>query len=495
MDSLTDRLSDVLGSIGHFQSELALIAGIIVFILVDLTVKVRYILPALGILLSGIILYLDIFYRVGEGGVLPLFHGMILRDPASDAWKIILDLATVLTMVMAVRSRPFREKGESYPLIFTILLGGHLLAMASNLLIMYMAVEIISISSYALTLFSFNKKGSEAAVKYLLFGAVASALMLYGISWVFTFTGSLNFTLPEFPEALFKTGAIPLSIGMALVLTGFLFKIAAVPLHIWSPDVYTVAPTSVVAFFSTVPKLAGFAILTKWFLIMNLFGLGPVRWVDVLSIIAMITLVIGNFAALRQSNVKRLMAYSSIAHTGFLLIPVVSLSEQASRNLYFYAVIYVLMNLAVFALVQFLEYKEGISKAEEYKGLMKSYPLIGILFIVLMISLTGLPPTAGFTAKLLIFTSLWEAWDHSQSPWLLYLFIFGLLNTVVSLFYYLKIPFFMIFRNYTGQRSSHDQKYPAWENYFGLIMVLAVITLFFKPEWLMNVINNISFAF
>ena len=495
MDNLTDKLSSVLGSFEHFHSELALVLGIITLILLDLVVKQKYIVPYFAILLAAIVLYIDVQVWEATGDTKLLFHGMITQEPAAMTWKIILDLATFLTVILALRSQALWEKKEGYPLIFTVLLGGHILSMASNLLILYLSIEIISIASYALTIFNFGRKSSEAAIKYLLFGAVASALMLYGISWIFAFTGSLDFMQADFADALIGTHVVPLSIGLVLTLAGFLFKITAVPLHTWAPDVYTEAPTSVVAFFSTVPKLAGFAVLTKWFLVINLFGLGPVQWVTVLSAIAMLTLLIGNFAALWQNNVKRLLAYSSIAHSGFMLIPIVSLSEQASKNLFFYAAIYTLMNLGVFAIVQYLEQAEGIHKVSDYKGLVKKFPLLAVLVTVLMISLTGLPPTAGFTAKLLIFTSLWEAYGEVQDPWLLYLFIFGLLNTVVSLFYYLKIPFFMIFRDNSDLQPAGSQKHLAWENFFALIMVLAVVVLFFKPGWLMNIMNNISFAF
>ncbi|MCG8387034.1 MAG: NADH-quinone oxidoreductase subunit N [Cytophagales bacterium] len=495
METLTDKLSNVLRSFEYFHSEVILALGILVLILIDLVARVKYAVPFFAAVLAAVVLYIDFHGWAPTGGSVLLFHGMVTYDPASQAWKIILDLGTLLAIVVSMRSPAIREKAESYPLIFAILLGGHVLAMATNLLILYLSIEIISIASYALTIFAFDKKASEAAVKYLLFGAVASALMLYGMSWVYAFTGSLDFMTAEFADALLKADVIPLSIALVLVLVGFLFKIAAVPLHAWVPDVYTAAPTSVVAFFSIVPKLAGFSVLTKWFLVVNLFGLGPIPWVQVISAIAVLTLLIGNFAALRQNHVKRLLAYSSIAHSGFLLVPVVSLSEQATKNLYFYAVVYIFMNLGIFAIVQYLENREGITKASEYKGLVKRYPLLTVLVVMLMISLAGLPPTAGFTAKLLIFSSLWDAYGQVQDPWLLYLFIFGLLNTVVSLFYYLKIPFFMIFRNREEFQPVDPQKHLAWENYFAFTMVLALVALFFKPEWLMNIMNNISFAF
>ncbi len=369
---------------------------------------------------------------------------MIIVNTAASAWKTLLSFAAVLTMIISSRTRLDNVKGEFYILLLAILLGADLLVMSSHLLMVYLSIEVMSISAYALTAFHFDRLGSEASIKYLVFGAVSSALLLYGISWVFTLTGDLYFTEPQFIDTLLKAPKVPFVIGVALILAGIFFKIAAVPMHIWSPDVYTAAPTSIVAFFSTVPKLAAVVFLLKWLLVINLFGLGTINWTNVLIIIAMATLVVGNFSALRQDKVKRMLAYSSIAHTGFLLVPVVSLSEQAAANLYFYAAVYVIMNLAIFAVVQFFEIKEGVSKMSEYKGLVSKYPLLSVLTVILMISLAGLPPTGGFTAKLLIFTTLWEAYSEASNNWLFYLFIFGLLNTVISLFYYLKAPFYMI---------------------------------------------------
>ena len=495
MASLADKLSDILNSAVNFGPELLLVAGMLLLIVVDLMVKSSRWLSVLSILLATMVLIADAMQWKLLENPIALFSEFLMLDSPAAAWKVVLDVGVLLIMIMSGRSMPLKNRGESYPLIFTLLLGGHLLAMASNLLIVYLSIELISIPSYVLAAFHFNKRGVESAVKYLLFGAVASALMLYGMSWIYAFTGNLNFIRPEFIDALLNADTVPLTIASVLMLSGLLFKIAAVPFHIWAPDAYTSSPTAVVALFSTVPKLAGFSILAKWFLVINLFGLGSINWVSILSVIAMVTLLIGNFSALRQSNVKRMLAYSSIAHTGFMMVAIVSVSEQASRNLFFYAMVYTLMNIAVFTLVQLLEHKENITKAEEYKGMIRKYPFTGVLIVVLMVSLAGLPPTGGFTAKLLVFTSLWEAYDYAQNPVLLSLFLFGLLNTVISLFFYLKVPFFMIFRERSDNQKDEEQKNIMWENYFVMVLVLVILFLFFKPDSLMDVINNISFAF
>ncbi|MGD1959740.1 MAG: NADH-quinone oxidoreductase subunit N [Fulvivirga sp.] len=492
MESLSDKIASNIISLSRFIPELVLVGGVLVLILLDLFKRKKLLLPfALTIILFCI------WQLLRQWGLelQLLFGGFLKLDQAAVAWRVLLCLATFVSLLISIRSTDLRLKGEFYTLTFGILIGGHLLIMSSHLLILYLALEIMSISAYALTLFAFNKAGSEAAIKYLIFGAVSSAIMLYGISWIYTLTGSLFFMEPEFTDSLLNAPFLSFIIGICLVLVGILFKAGAVPFHVWSPDVYTASPTPIVALFSTVPKLAAIAFLLKWLLIIHLFGLGPVDWIMLLSAISMASILFGNFSALRQRNVKRMMAYSSIAHTGFLIIPIVSLSEQATKGFFFYSIVYVLMNLATFMIIHFFERKENIVGIKDYAGTMKTHPLLSVLLVVLMISLTGIPPTAGFTAKLLIFTSLWESYSSTANPWLLALFTFGLINTVVALFFYLKVPFYMTFKPGSSKAGAKRSNTYCFENYFAGLMVLALLILFFKPDWLLDVINKINFAF
>ncbi|MEO0552735.1 MAG: NADH-quinone oxidoreductase subunit N [Bacteroidota bacterium] len=492
MESLSDKIASNIISLSRFIPELVLVGGVLVLILLDLFKRKKLLLPfALTIILFCI------WQLLRQWGLelQLLFGGFLKLDQAAVAWRVLLCLATFVSLLISIRSTDLRLKGEFYTLTFGILIGGHLLIMSSHLLILYLALEIMSISAYALTLFAFNKAGSEAAIKYLIFGAVSSAIMLYGISWIYTLTGSLFFMELEFTDSLLNAPFLSFVIGICLVLVGILFKAGAVPFHVWSPDVYTASPTPIVALFSTVPKLAAIAFLLKWLLIIHLFGLGPVDWIMLLSAISMASILFGNFSALRQRNVKRMMAYSSIAHTGFLIIPIVSLSEQATKGFFFYSIVYVLMNLATFMIIHFFERKENIVGIKDYAGTMKTHPLLSVLLVVLMISLTGIPPTAGFTAKLLIFTSLWESYSSTANPWLLALFTFGLINTVVALFFYLKVPFYMTFKPGSSKAGAKRSNTYCFENYFAGLMVLALLILFFKPDWLLDVINKINFAF
>lgn len=496
-EGLYDKLRDINSSLSDFLPEVSLMLAILVIILIGLFKigQKELLLRLIAAATLMLMLYLDIMqWMFMPAQVQELFVNMVALDKTAVFWKMMFEVGALLVVLMGFRYKELASKSsEYYALLFSVVFGAHLVAMAVNLLMVFIGIEVISISSYILTTFSFNKNSTEAGLKYLLFGAAASGVMIYGMSWIYAFTGSLSFTDPAFSEMLMNVDSVPLIIALTFVLAGLLFKISAAPMHVWAPDVYTSAPTPVVAFFSVVPKLAGFAILIKWLLVVNLFGLGPVSWSSVLAVVAMVTIAIGNFSAIWQGNIKRMLAYSSIAHSGFLLVGVVAFSEPAIQGLMFYAGIYIVMNIAAFMYVYYLEREYNISEINQCRGFIKTSPLVTILILVIMISLAGLPPTAGFTAKLLVFSSLWEAYALSENSWMLYLLIFGLLNTVVSLFYYLKIPYFMIFKE--GTQTDRVKNLYTIENFLGFIMVLILLILFFKPDWLMRMINSVSFAF
>jgi NADH-quinone oxidoreductase subunit N len=275
-----------------------------------------------------------------------------------------------------------------------------------------------------------------------------------------------------------------------MALAGFLYKMAAAPLHPWAPDVYEAAPMSVVALFSVVPKLAGLAVLAKFTLALNLFGRSNYDWQFVVCLISIISLTVGNFSALLQKRPKRLMAYSSIAQSGFLLVGVAAFLPSGITFMLFYATIYLLLNYIVFIYLQYFE-SLGLESMESFAGIGRQLMWPSVLLLIGFIGLTGLPPTAGFTAKLFIFTSAWEAYELTSKPILLWLLIFGLLNTIISLFYYLRIPFYAFIKKAESDRKLNNQTF---ENFFALMLVLMVLVLFFKPELLMRWINKINFV-
>jgi len=494
LEGLTEKLSIITESLRFVLPEVLLAVAFLVILIIDLITRSRSKQIIQWIAFAFILATFWTDYQqlsITEDNPVHLFLSMLQLDQVAISWKLIIDGAFLLIFFINLQRTSPYYKSEFLSLLFVVVLGGHMLIMSSNLLMVYLSIELMSIGAYILTAYQFKNTSYEAAMKYLLFGGVASAVMIYGISLIYTFTGTLQFEATLI-DKLLQVDTFLLLLAGLMVLTGLLFKISAAPMHIWAPDVYEVAPTPAVAFFAVVPKLAAFALLMKWLLFINMFGLGEISWSRLVGGLAVITLTVGNFSALWQTRVKRMLAYSAIAHSGFLLIAITAFSETGYKALLFYALIYVLMNALVFLLVHLFEIKLHATEISDFKGLGKQFPMLTILMVIAMIALTGLPPTAGFTAKLLVFSALWETYSNTQQSWLLFVFVFGLINVVISLFYYLKIPYYMIFKE-----RNDDKLYEVaiLENFLALILVLALLIFFFKPEWLMNSINSINFAF
>lgn len=420
-----------------------------------------------------------------------LFGDMLRSDGFSTYLKILIDTSGFLTVVMTWRNHLEKKHlSEYYALIFGVVLGAHLLVMSVNFIMVFLSLEMISIPSYILAGFLFTKKGAEGSLKYFLYGSVASAIMLYGFSILYGMAGTLDFSSAEFAHRLAERNTPLMFTSGIMVLAGFFYKMAAVPMHPWAPDIYEASPTPVVAFFSVVPKLAGLGILAKFLVAITIFG-HLYDWPVVVSIVAILSLAVGNFSALKQKNPKRMMAYSSIAQSGFLLIGLSTYLPQGVHFMLFYASIYMLANFLVFFCLHHFE-SFAITTMNDFAGVGRDLTWPSVLIFIGFITLTGLPPTAGFTAKLFIFSSLWEAYSQSGKIILLFLLIFGLLNTVVALFYYLRIPYFAFLKS--GQ-SLPKQNNLTFENLFGLILVVLILILFFQPGLLMGWINKINFVF
>lgn len=422
-----------------------------------------------------------------------VFSELLRVDDFSSFFKILFGVAAIVTTVMSMRNLELKENkfnSEYYALIIAATLGAHLLVMSMNFIMVFISLELLSISSYILAGYSFNKKGAEGSLKYFLFGSVASAIMLYGFSILYGLTGTLDFSSEDFATRLLNHQTPLLLVAGFMSLAGFLYKIAAAPMHPWAPDVYEAAPMPVVAFLSVIPKLAGVAILTKFTLAINLFGHSTADWQVILSAIAMLTITVGNFSALWQTNPKRLMAYSSIAQSGFLLIGIICFSIQGIQFMLFYSAVYVITNFAVFICLQIAEQHE-ITSIHSFTGWGKVNPLLGVLLLIGFVALAGIPPTAGFTAKLFVFTSLWDAYEQSGKDILVWLLVFGLLNTVVSLFYYLKIPYYAFIKSGDSVQSIHKTSI---QNLLALILVVVILFLFIQPGMLMGWLNTINFV-
>jgi len=479
--SIAEKVTNIIDKLVDYIPEALLMASILLLVLVDLIIikngNKKIILGALCfVLLSSVLGFL--IYQMSSMPDITLFYGV----------KVVLVVAT-LGCVLLMMQDELVKSGEHYTLVIGVLMGSFFLINSETLLTLYLSLEVMSISAYILTVLRFSKQSAEAGLKYLLFGATSSAIMLFGISLVYGFSGTIVLNLIDVESMIAMVGILPVVVAFGLVSIGLFFKVAAAPQHIWSPDVYQTAHTSVVAYFSIVPKIAG---IMAFLVLLTNIHLSD-TWVSIsLTVIAIITMVVGNFAALWQNDVKRMLAYSSIAHTGFLLISVIVNSHTAWQSFVFYIIIYMIMNIAAFALVMQLEKDTNTLKISDYAGLGKSMPLVGVLLLVIFLSLTGLPPTAGFTAKLLMFTAIWESYSISGDPMLLSLLVAGVLNTVVALFYYLKVPYFMFIRSDT-QKAFESPKRPQLLNYFAALLVFMILALFFKPDWLMELIYSINF--
>lgn len=488
---IKEKLHIIQQSISLLHSEILIASAIIILIIISLRKKLN---PLFPILISIVILLISTFTIINEiDQSVELFGGLIRKENFSGFLKALVNIAAILTCVMSLnkRQRTMNHLAEYCALIFSIVLGAHFLLMSNNLLMIFLSLEVVSISSYVLAGYASDKKGSEGSLKYFFFGSVASALMLYGFSILYGLTGSIDFTSEYFAQQLINQNSSLTILAGLMALSGFLFKISAAPMHPWAPDVYEAAPIPVVAFLSVAPKLAGIGVFAKFILAMNLFGQSTFDWQKVVAIIALLTITVGNFSALAQKNPKRLMAYSSIAQSGFLLISLAAFIPQGLHFMLFYASVYTVMNYLVFIYLEYFE-MNGISSIEDYKGVGKSFVWPSIFLLIGLIALTGLPPTSGFTAKLFIFSSLWESYQLTGKTILLWLLIFGLLNTVISLFYYLKIPYYAFLKE--GQ-FTEKQNFITIENLLGFILVVVILTLFFVPDLLMGWINKVNFVF
>jgi NADH-quinone oxidoreductase subunit N len=387
---------------------------------------------------------------LGQAGWnLSIFNNMIAVDPFALFFKLIIIISAILIVVFSLDSSelnsPGRKLGEYYALLSGLTLGMMLMAGASNLLMMYLAVELSSMTSYILSGYTREAPdSSEASLKYVIFGALSSGLMLYGISIVYGLTGSLDIYAINAKLMTGGAGGFTLLIAGALTIAGFGYKISAVPFHFWTPDVYEGAPITITAFLSVASKAAGFAMMIRFFKVTFIdsrvvslpAGMWQTfegfEWYNIIAAISVLTMTLGNLVAISQNNLKRLLAYSSIAHAGYMLMGVVVLSNEGLAAIMVYFVVYLFMNLGAFYIVMLIANKTGSEDIEDYRGLGSRAPFLSVALAIFLISLTGLPPTAGFIGKLYLFAAL------INGGWV-WLAVVGALNSVISLYYYVRV--------------------------------------------------------
>ena len=483
---ISTYLDSILAGMGLFLPELALILLFIAVMLFDLFLPKRNQGFVFWLSLAGMAgVFLLSFRQLGlVNEPVPLFNDMLILDRISILFKLIFGITSLLFILFIRNNKALQEHkkgtGDLFMILTAVHLGLHLMAMAANLITIFIAIEMVSIGSYLMTGYlSGNRQQSEAAMKYVLFGLTCSAVMLYGMSLLYAFTGTLEIYRPEFLTYLKDIPSLSASIAIILVLVGIGFKLSFVPFQFWSPDVYEGAPTPVTAFLSTGPKIAGFAILIHFLAAFRDAGLSSsvdsvLNFEAVLALTAFITMVIGNFSALWQDNVKRMLAYSSIGHTGFLLMAVIAFSTAGFNAIIFYLFIYALMNMAAFMLADRIEEQAGVINSSDYKGLGRKMKIELFCFVIVLVSLTGLPPTAGFIGKFLVFSAGIENYVLSGSVWMLVLLAAGAVTTVVSLFYYFKIPLNAYLKRPSEDFSAIIQAQP-WTYFILLLTVLLLV--------------------
>ncbi len=374
------------------------------------------------------------------------FSQMLAADNFALFFKFIFLLTAFMTVLLSIRylQKMKYEHGEYYVLVLLAAVGMMLMAGAVDLIVLFLGLETLSLSLYVLAgFFRSDARSSESALKYFLLGAFSTGFLLYGIALIYGAVGttSLKKILELLNQGLIVHGSqgTLMLIGMGLLIVGFGFKVASVPFHMWAPDVYEGAPTSVTAFMSVGPKAAGFAALLRVFL----YGLSPLQdhWAGVFWVLAVITMTLGNIAALNQNNMKRMLAYSSIAHAGYLLVGIVSAGQAATAGILFYILAYALMNLGAFGVV-ILYGRKGDENLliSDYSGLAAHYPWLAAAMALFMFSLAGIPPTAGFVGKFYIFSAAIEAGYIGLA-------VIGLLNCAVSVYFYLRVTVMMYMRS------------------------------------------------
>lgn len=445
---MSQPLAYFFDSLYLIKPETSIIGFLVLILLYDLIFKKEKWLPYISLFGLVVTLFLIIEqYGYNKFAFQSSTNfGMMAIDPFGAFFKIIILLSSIIVILFSILSKELdvaRDRmGEYYTLIFGMILGMFLMVSASDLILIYIAVELVSLSSFVLAGFLKNdSRSSEASLKYIIFGGVSSGIMLFGISILYGITGTTN--LYEMNSLLqnFDSTNILMILTMILIFAGIGYKISAVPFHFWTPDVYEGAPVTITAYLSVASKAAGIVLLIR--LIKSTFVsqkdafgywemIPAFDWQGFLIIISILTMTIGNFSALWQSNVKRMLAYSSIAHAGYILAAIAVLSDQGLVGVMVYFIIYLLMNLGAFLIVIVIKNKINSEELEDYDGLGYRMPLVGVAFTIFLISLTGIPPTAGFIGKLYVFIALVDAK-------MLVLAVIMLLNSVVSLYYYVRI--------------------------------------------------------
>ena len=443
-------------NLSPLMPEIIVSSAAILLLVLDLVFKNKGVLALVGVIAAAATLYV-LPASYGE-----TFGGMFISDSYSMYFKVIFLINFVLTVLISLKyiQRQKAEYGEYYGLLLFATAGMMIMASARDFIVLYLGLELMALSTYILAgIKRHDIRSNEAALKYFLLGTFSSVVLLYGISLIYGLTTSTD--LYKIAEQLKQTGvSTTLLLSMVLIAVAFCFKIAAVPFHMWAPDVYEGAPTSITAFMSVGPKAAGFAVIGRVFYVT--FQNVQADWTAVLIGVAILTMAAGNILALVQTNIKRMLAYSSIAHAGYMLLGIITGTLEGRQAMMTYMLIYAFMNMGAFAVVILLDKGEEI---KDYDGLAKSRPLVAALMLVFMFSLTGIPPTAGFIGKFNIFMAAVSA----GYTWLV---VIAVIFSAISAFYYLRVVMNMYMKDPTGEAAIHAS--PS----LGLALLISVVMVF-----------------
>ncbi|WP_286230138.1 NADH-quinone oxidoreductase subunit NuoN [Neobacillus mesonae] len=428
------------------------------------------------------------------GPVQSILHDTFRIDSFALAFKLLILGGGALVLFLAISYEPKdgveRYQAEFYYLFLAAMLGGMIMTSSGDLITLFIGLELLSITSYILAgIRKFHGQSNESAMKYVINGSISSAITLFGMSYVYGLTGTTNLLdmASQLATLANSNHVYLLTIAFLLIVVGLAFKLAAAPFHMWAPDVYQGAPTPVTAFLSVVSKIAGFVIVIR--VLLTVFGFaatdGPnsvpilFNMQNYLAVIAGATMIIGNVVALRQSDIKRMFAYSSIAHAGYLLVALTSMTPNMFQTIWFYLLAYLLMNLGGFAIIQVVTEKAGSTKIADFAGLYRRAPVLAVAMGILLVSLAGFPGTAGFIGKLNIFLGAFYA-----EPGHYVIASIMIATTVVSYFYYFGVMTQMFFRPAADESKFNIP--------FGILVVLIIAVV---GSVLLGIMPNIAFDF
>lgn len=415
---------------------------------------------------GGLLVTLILSLWIGRpGDPTTSFGGTLRFDWLGFFFKLLFIFGAAITALFLMDHEKVGQRGEAYLLMLASTIGMCLMASAADLVMLYLAIETTSIPLYILAGFMLSDEHStEAGFKYLLYGAMTSAIMLYGFSLLYGFAGTTN--LYALADA-FRTGAIgtPVILGVILlIVVGLGFKVSVVPFHFWAPDVYQGAPTPVSGFLSTASKAAGFAVIARLFLVV--FPDFSVDWTMIFAVLSAVTMTVGNLLALPQKDLKRLLAYSSIAHAGYAMIGIVAVSQLGVASVIFYMVAYIVTNLAAFGIVVAVSRVTGSDEYDSYRGLSRRSPWLALVMLAAFLSLAGMPPFSGFVAKVVVFA----AGVQANYTWLV---VIGILNSIIGVYYYLNVLKYVYLYRMEGE-DEERHPVPVSSPYVIALVVLAL---------------------